>query len=92
MSEAYRVAKELFLEANLLKVDIWKVWENPPEGTIVIACRTAAGSGKGALVAHPKAEVLNAWPGNRDETTGKAWKNPAHQAAFAWALAQFPSQ
>ncbi len=91
VEDANRVAKELFMAKNILKVDIWKVMENPPEGTIVIACRTAAGSGRGALVSHPNAQVLNAWP-HKDETQGKIWKSSAHKAAFQWALAQFMSE
>lgn len=84
IEDANRVAKELFMAKNVLKVDIWKVMENPPKGTVVIACRTSAGSGNGVLVGHPSAQVLNAWP-HMDETQGKAWKNKAHQAAFEWA-------
>lgn len=83
-TDAYRVAKELFMRENILKVDIWKVMEDAPKGTIVIACRTAAGSGKGVLVNHPKAQVLNAWP-RLDETQNKVWRDEAHKAAFAWA-------
>ncbi len=78
------IAKELMLDETTLKVQIIGTMANPPTGTTVHLCRTIVG--KAQMRTRKQAETHHVWPANLEGIAGRTWGDPAHEAAFRWAM------